>query len=311
MGELSQRIGKKLEKYGNTIFNNLEWEILTQDLQFNCMRPSHKNPKNKEKTTHGIDLLQGYYNPFTDRKESIIIECKHREWSNFIPSNLKIWIEELINTIECASLSPSVNPYLGEYTLVGGMLLYNSSDNKYELTRALENISKIDVPRRRNPMIIYLADNNRLEKWYSFNQEISKIKSENRDNNWGIIYPSIGGSHWERLSVVTPSYLFSDYIITTYTKTNELEDGIKKDIKAIFCFDKVNEDSLIYLRNMINELQLESRSDRKQEFNIYYYPESAEEIDYIKECFSRFNKDKQYFKLNLLDNRRLSRISYE
>ena len=56
MGELSQRIGKKLEKYGNTIFNNLEWEILTQDLQFNCMRPSHKNPKNKEKTTHAIDL---------------------------------------------------------------------------------------------------------------------------------------------------------------------------------------------------------------------------------------------------------------
>ena len=30
MGELSQRIGKKLEHYGNSIFEHLEWKILAQ-----------------------------------------------------------------------------------------------------------------------------------------------------------------------------------------------------------------------------------------------------------------------------------------
>lgn len=312
MGEISQLIGKKLENYGSIIFDNLEWDLLVQNLQFDCMRTTHKNIKDKDKRTHGIDLLQGYYNPFTDRKEAIIIECKNREWSNFIPSNLKVWIEELANTIECASLSPTVMPYLKDYILVGGMILYNSSDNIYEINRALENISKTDVPRRRNSMMLYLADTNRLEKWYSLNQEISKIKLSNKDSNFGIIYPSIGGSSWERLSVITPSYLFSDYILTTHTQTIVVSDGTRKiDVKSIFCFDMVNEDSLIYLHDMINVLQLESRSDRIQELHIYFYPDSANDIEYIKECFNRLGNDKPSFKLMFLDNRRLSRVSYE
>lgn len=33
MGELSQTIGKKLENFGNTLFANLGWEMLAQDLQ--------------------------------------------------------------------------------------------------------------------------------------------------------------------------------------------------------------------------------------------------------------------------------------
>ena len=38
MGELSQRIGKKLEHYGNSIFEHLEWKILAQDVQIDCIK---------------------------------------------------------------------------------------------------------------------------------------------------------------------------------------------------------------------------------------------------------------------------------
>lgn len=99
MGELSQRIGKKLEHYGNSIFEHLEWKILAQDVQIDCIRAAHKNAKSSDKKTHGVDILAGYYNPFTKRQEAFIIECKHREWSNFIPSNLSLWVEELCNTM--------------------------------------------------------------------------------------------------------------------------------------------------------------------------------------------------------------------
>ena len=92
MGELSQRIGKKLEHYGNSIFEHLEWKILAQDVQIDCIRAAHKNAKSSDKKTHGVDILAGYYNPFTKRQEAFIIECKHREWSNFIPSNLSLWV---------------------------------------------------------------------------------------------------------------------------------------------------------------------------------------------------------------------------
>lgn len=313
MGELSQIIGKNLENFGSTLFESLDWEILHQNVEFNCTRSQHKNTKGKDKHTHGIDILHGYVNPFTRRKEAIITECKNHLWKDFIPSQLNIWVEELVNTIECASVSPDVAPYLKDRILVGGIILYNSSDNQYELDRALKNISQIIVPKRRTPLMLYIADTNRLEQWYSLNQEINRIKSNNKDHNFGIIYPSIGGSNWDRSSVITPSYLFSDYILSTYTKIEETHNGTSKvDIKAIFSFDKVSNDSLIYLCDMINELQLESRSDRKQEIHIYFYPETQDEIGYIKECFAHsVSKEKPSFKLKLLDNRRLSRVSYE
>ena len=81
MGELSQRIGKKLEHYGNSIFEHLEWKILAQDVQIDCIRAAHKNAKSSDKKTHGVDILAGYYNPFTKRQESSRItrsESEHR-----------------------------------------------------------------------------------------------------------------------------------------------------------------------------------------------------------------------------------------
>ena len=108
MGELSQTIGKKLENFGNTLFANLGWEMLAQDLPIDCTRSTHKSPtaKSGEKRTHGIDILQSFYNPFSARKEAVIIECKNHQWKDFIPSNLNQWIEELLNTMECASTAP-------------------------------------------------------------------------------------------------------------------------------------------------------------------------------------------------------------
>lgn len=49
MGELSQRIGKKLEHYGNSIFEHLQWKILAQDVQIDCIRAAHKNAKSSDK----------------------------------------------------------------------------------------------------------------------------------------------------------------------------------------------------------------------------------------------------------------------
>lgn len=63
--------------------------------------------------------------------------------------------------------------------------------------------------------------------------------------------------------------------------------------------------------HMINELQLESRSDRYQEVHFYFYPETEKDIDHIKDSFSKMFAGKDTFKYYLMDNRRLSRIYYE
>ena len=88
MGELSQRIGKKLEHYGNSIFEHLEWKILAQDVQIDCIRAAHKNAKSSDKKTHGVDILAEYNNPFPKHQEAFIKEYKLREWNKFIQYKL-------------------------------------------------------------------------------------------------------------------------------------------------------------------------------------------------------------------------------
>lgn len=315
MGEQSQSIGKILENFGTELFPKFGWEVLAQNLSISCTRQSHKSQTSKldKKRTHGIDILQGFYNPFSERKEAVIVECKNHLWSDFIPSKLEIWVHELVNTIECASSSPKVAPYLNDHILTTGILLFHSSDNQYEANRALENISNIVLPKRRNPIMLYLADPNKIDKWNALSNEIAKIKTENPDHNFGLIYPSIGGSRWQRIPIITPSFLFSDYIISAYTTTKKVYDDTKKiDVKAIFCFDVSSEDAILYLKDMINRLQLEACSDRQQELHVYFYPETANDISIIKGSFSRLiGIEKSNYKCKFLTNRHLSPADYE
>lgn len=312
MGELSQTIGKKLENFGAVLFANLGWELLTQDLSIDCTRATHKSATSKsgEKKSHGVDILQGFYNPFTARQEAVIVECKNHQWKDFIPSNLNQWIEELLNTVECAGASPKIAPYLAETTLTTGILLFNSSDNLYDYAKAQETLAKVTVPRRRIPIMLYLADTGRLEKWFALNTEISRIKEANRDHNFGIVYPSVGGSQWDRQATITPSYLFSDYILSVYTKTNTYDNGTEKiDVKAIFCFDTVTNDSMLYLLDLVNDLQFESRTERKQEVHLYFFPENIADKKLIEDYFSKIiAQKKSAFQLKFLDNRRLSPV---
>ena len=313
MGELSQTIGKKLENFRNALFANLGWEMLAKDLPIDCTRSTHKSStaKSGEKRTHGIDILQSFYNPFSARKEAVIIECKNHQWKDFIPSNLNQWIEELLNTMECASASPKVAKYLTDTTLTTGILLFNSSDNLYDYARAIDIIKKITIPRRRAPTMLYIADTGRLERWFSLNNEITRIKQESKEHNFGIIYPSVGGSQWDKRDIITPSYLFSDYIFASYTKLNEHQNGTEKvDVKAVFFFDTISADSMLYLLNMINVLQFESRTERKQEVHIYFFPEKADDKKLIEECFTGIVlQSKPQYQIRFLDNRRLSPVT--
>lgn len=311
MGELSQQIGKKLENYGSVLFSNLNWTLLAQNLEVNCTRQSHTSQSGTAKKTHGIDLLHGFYNPFTGMNEAVITECKNHLWKDFIPSKIQGWIEELVNTIECASTSPEVSSYLKENVLTTGILIFNSSDREYEHCRARDCLSKIMVPRRRTPIMVYFTDTARLDKWVALNEMISDIKQKNQEHKFGIIYPSIGGSQWERSDIITPNYLFSDYIISSYTTKKEIYNDIKQiDVKAIFCFDKIGEDSLIYMKDMINKLQVEARGDRHQELHVFYYPESASDIILVKNLFNKSQTSKTNIFVKFLKNRHLSPVDY-
>lgn len=290
MGEKSQENGKIFEDYMGKLLESFEWKILGRNISIDCIRSSHKNKKNNPKTSHGIDILGTYYNPFTDRKEAIIVECKNRQWSSISNSSVNDWLNELINTIECAPRSPEISNLLQEYVLIGGILACNPSDNKYDKEKAMTIRLSIQIPQKKYPYILYLADKDKLNKWDAFSKKIINIKKYNP--NFSIIYPSIAGSKWRREKNIIPSYLFSDFILASYIDESNNE---KIDKKAIFYFDTIDKNSLIYLKSMINELQIEATSDNKKEICIHFFSDNINELKFIKENFNKIFKE-AYFK---------------
>lgn len=311
MGELSQENGKKLEKFGYKLFQNLGWKILGQNIEINCTRSSHKNAEGNNKRTHGIDLLFGFYNPFKKRNEAVIVECKNRQWSNYTTANLDLWIEELVNTVECAPNDSNVLQLLGDHTLTTGILMFHSSDDDYDAEKAQKVLKSIKTPTRRQPTILYVADPSKLEKIVSVNDSIEKFKNNTAIDNFRIVYPIINHSDWQGTSVITPEYLFSDYIIFDYKESFSIgSTSTKINKKGIFCFDKINKNSLTYLKDLIKKFQLEAYGDEKTEIEVFLYPDNANDIRHIKNLGNQ-NEFKSYFKFNLLKNPHISDVDYQ
>ena len=61
---------------------------------------------------------------------------------------------------------------------------------------------------------------------------------------------------------------------------------------------------------MINVLQLESRLDREQMFDFYFYPQTEQDTDQIQEAFQKKFSSKENFYLHLLDNRNISIVNF-
>lgn len=297
MGEQSKELGEAFENYSKSLLKNFKWNILGSNIEIKCTRHS----SHKQKNTHGIDLLAGYYNPFKNKNEAVIIECKNRKWEKFIPSEVNSWLEELRNNIECSSNSAEVVNRLDNHTLIGGILLYNSSDGEYDAEKAKRTISSITISNKRFPYILYLADTRKLSKWDAFSKEIVKLREI--DPDFSIIYPSICGSEWKRIDIVTPNYLFSDFIIGSYLgKPNNPyihEESVEK--KVIFYFDAINTSSLIYLKSMINELQIEATNGNNKEICFYFFPETIEDSIFLSKNFNQiYEKDNFYYeKMNI------------
>ena len=305
MGENNKKIGNKLEYFSEKLFKNFGWELLAKQLEIKCNDKNHKNSKNNEKQTHGIDLLFKYSNPFNNQKEAVIVECKNHKWEDFIPSKINLWIEELLNTVECASCSEVINGYIGDCSLKTGLLLFNSSDNEYNKERAIQNLSQVVVPRKKIATMLLLADTLLIEKWYSLLDKLDEIK-KNDIKDFGFIYPSID-SKWTKINCLIPELLFSDFIITQHSE--DIKTGnvtVTYEIKNIFCFDKVSKDAITYIESMIETMQLASHN-KDYKMYVYWYPETSEDTTYINNINKENDGEIKYIamknsRISIVDN---------
>lgn len=309
MGEQASKIGKKLEGFGEKLFTGFGWNELARDTEIQCARKSHH-----KKQTHGLDLLMNFNNPYLGCKQGIVIECKNRQMRSITQTEIDKWLSELINAIECAQSAPElIDIKSDDMNLNTGLLLIHANDayNKELFDKYLSNLK---VPSRRNPINIFIAGNEEINRWNSLRDKIEKEYSE----NFQFIYPSIEGSNMEMGKFITINQLYSKYVFAQdITEIKRSEGGIEYSVpqvkKILISFDEISSDGFKYMWSMFKSFQFQDA----KELVFMFYPRKQDDVEFIKDNFIKTlyqvvpaikPEIESKIKIDFIDNRSMSPV---
>jgi len=309
MGEQATKIGKKLEGFGERLFTGFGWNELARDTEIQCGRKSlHK------KQTHGLDLFMNFNNPYLGCKQGIIIECKNRQMKSITQAEVDKWLIELINAIECAqSAAELVDVKTDDMNLNTGLLLIHAND-AFRKDLFDKYLSNLKVPSRRNPINIFVAGNEEINRWNSLRDKIEKDYSI----DFKFIYPSIEGSNMEMGKYITINQLYSKYIfaqdVTTEIRSeNGMEYHVPQIRKILISFDEISTDCFKYMWSMFKEFQLQDAN----ELVFMFYPQEPDDVQFVKDNFiktlnqvtPKINPEMaKKIKIDFIDNRSISPV---
>ena len=309
MGEQANKIGKKLEGFGEHLFSGFGWYELARDTEIQCGR-KHQH----DKKTHGLDLLMNFNNPYLGRKQGIVVECKNRQMRSITQAEIDKWLQELINAIECAQSAPELQYLdLGDTNLNTGLLLIHAND-KFDSEQFKKYLCNLKAPSRRNPINIFIAGNDEINMWNSLRNKIEKDFTK----EFCFIYPSIEGSNMEMGNYITINQLYSKYIFAQDVKLVEKsEDGTTYKApmvrKIMISFDDISIGNFKYMWSMFKALQFQDA----KELVFVFYPRTSTDAEFVRENFKKTlyqipqpinDEIASKIKIEFIDNRDLSPV---
>lgn len=310
MGEQAAKIGRKLEGYGERLFSGFGWTELTRDREITCARNTHS------KKTHGLDLVMKFNNPYISGQQGVVIECKNRQMASITLDSICKWTKELINSIECAQTSDQLSDLDLEGTILNtGLLLIHANDN-FDEQKFNKYLSSISVSSRRNPINVFIAGNNEIDRWNA----LINFVSSNFPKDFSFVYPSINGSSKAEGNYLSVNSLYSKYFFAQGVKyENRIENGVgfqyPKKQAIMFSFDSISKDSFKYMWSMFKYYQFEGCN----EYVFVFYPQKSGDVEFVNDNFitaisSTDNlfppETKNKISLRFLENRNLSPIDY-
>ncbi len=309
MGEQANKIGKKLETFGEKLFTGFGWNELARDKEIKCIRKGiHR------KQTHGLDLLMNFNNPYLGYSQGIVIECKNRQMNSITQSEMNKWIAELINAIECAQSSPELVDIKTEnMNLNTGLLLIHANDT-FNADSFAKYLNNIKVRSRRNPINIFIAGNEEINRWNSL---ITKIEGDYSED-FQFIYPSIEGSNMELGNYLTINQLYSRYIFAQHRfETKRSENGkeyyVPEIRKILISFDDISKESFKYMWSMFKAFQLQDAD----ELVFMFYPRQKNDMEFVNDNFIKTlyqvnpaitPEIEKKIKIDFIDNRSISPV---
>lgn len=170
------------------------------------------------------------------------------------------------------------------------------------------------MPTRRNPINIFIAGNEEINKWNSLRDKIEKDYSD----KFQFIYPSIEGSNMESGKYITINQLYSKYVFAQdITETKQIEDGIEyyfpQTKKILISFDEISTDSFKYMWSMFKSFQFQDA----KELVFIFYPQKKDDVEFVKDNFIKTLYQvtppikleiENKIKIDFMDNRNISPV---
>ncbi|GHV44305.1 hypothetical protein FACS189492_0420 [Clostridia bacterium] len=317
MGENAKKTGDKLEQFGgNYLMTKLGWQELLRDYEIKCSRSSHKNSKDGNKLTHGIDLLCKFDDPYSRTGQAVVIECKNWQMQSINATSVGEWVMELINNIDCAQSAPELqNVGVDTSVLATGLLLIHAND-RYDEKKMETILQGISAPNRRMPINVFIATNREIYMWTSLFNEIDRTF---KDSDFDFVYPSINESSKVISKHIPINALFSRFLFAQHTYAIDFNDGNRKGTEqksesVLFSFDDISLDSFRYIWSMFKYYQMEGTNS----YIFYFYPRKSEDVQLITaenfiNAIAQDDADisditKSKIQVKILDNRELSPV---
>ena len=223
-------------------------------------------------------------------------------------------VVDLINAIECAQSAQELKDIkTNDMNLNTGLLLIHANDTfkKHLFDKYLSNLK---VPTRRNPINIFIAGNEEINRWNSLRDKIEKDYSK----KFQFIYPSIEGSNMESGKYITINQLYSKYVFAQdITETKKMEAGVEyyfpQTKKILISFDEISVDSFKYMWSMFKSFQFQDA----MELVFIFYPQKKDDVEFVKDNFIKTLYQvnppikleiENKIKIDFIDNRNISPV---
>lgn len=255
MPENQNYTGERWTKESIAILRQLGW---TQKGSSNFDIECSLHTKERRGHKHGIDSFFSYYDPYYQSQQGILVESKNWQFDNITDTNIKKWIRQMTDCMECMQTAPTIQD-LSQAPIQNALLICWAND-KYEHLKFMERLKKVGIASKKYPCNIFVASNFQILKWCSLIDMINKIKQN--AIHLKFIYPNVPtlGTDLVKADHLTLTHLYSKYIFAeVIIEANNFSGGTERYNKLIvFCYEEVTNASLDFLYDLIKRLNFQS-----------------------------------------------------
>jgi len=255
MPENQNANGERWTTESVAIVKQLGWEQKgTSNFDIECT--FHAKERHGQK--HGIDSFFEYYDPYYQSQQGILVESKSWQFKSINSTNIKKWIKQMTDCIECMQVSPTIQSL--SHSPIQNALLMCWANDEYDSATFKEQLMQVGVASKKYPCNIFVASNQEILKWCSLINTVNTIKTS--CYSFKYIYPNVPtlGTDLIMAEHLTLTHLFSRYIFAEVKLSVPNRSGGNDIIEKliVFCFEPVTVESLEFLYDLIKRLNFQS-----------------------------------------------------